>query len=49
MLPIKVLHHDPFLNLYRIQALELTMHQELISKLVQHGRVEKLRKREKKL
>ena len=48
MLPIcrKTLYHSPFLNLHRLRALGSTIHQGLISKSMQHRKVEKFRKRE---
>ena len=51
MLPIciKALCHPPFLNLYRIRALGLRIHQGLISKSMQYSKVDKFRKREYKI
>ena len=48
MFPIckKALYHPPFLNLHRIRALGLTIHQKLISKSMQHSKVDKFKKRE---
>ena len=48
MLPIciKALFHPPFLNLQRIRGLGLTLHQGLVSKSMQHSKVDKFRKRE---
>ena len=48
MLPIciKALYHPLFLNLHKIPALGLTIHQGLVSKPMQHSKVDKSRKKE---
>ena len=42
----KVLYDPLFLNLHRIRALGLAIHQGLISKSTQHSKVEEFRERE---
>ena len=48
MLPIcgTALYHPLFFNLHRIRALVLTIHQGVISKSMQHIKVDKFKKRE---
>ena len=51
MLPIyrKAVYLPSFLDIHRIRVLGLTIHEGLISKSMQHNKVDKFRKRKLKL
>ena len=44
-----VLYYHPLLNLHRIRTLGLTIHHGLISKSIQHSKVDKFKKKKTKI